>query len=73
MATTSLGIGVNVPDIKQVVLWKFLITKCFKNQWQRLNYSKWGYGWISKGYIFLLYWAFNTKGVNRPEIKQLQL
>ena len=65
--------GVNVLNIGRVVLWKFLIIKYFKNLWQCLGYSRWGYGQTSKGYIFLLYQAFNIKGVNRLEIKQPQL
>jgi len=73
VATTSLGMGVNVPDVGQVVLWKFPITKSLADHWQRLGRGGRGYGRTSKGYIFLPYWAFNTEGVNKPENEQPQL
>lgn len=57
VATTSLGMGVNVPDVGRVVLWKFPITKCLEDLWQRLGRGGRGYGRTSKGYIFLPYWA----------------
>ena len=72
MATTSLGMGVNVPDVELAVLWKFPITKTLEDLWQRLGCGGRGYGRTSKGYIFLLYWAFDTEGVSRPEIEQPQ-
>ena len=69
IVTISLSIGINVLNMEQVIFWKFLITKYFKNQWQRLGCGGQGYSQISKGYIFLPYWAFDIKNINRPEIE----
>ena len=43
VVTTSLSIGVNIADIKRVVIWKFLITESLVDLWQRLGCGGRGY------------------------------
>ena len=39
VATILLRMGVNVPDVEQVILWQFLIRNDLRDYWQRLNYG----------------------------------
>jgi superfamily II DNA helicase RecQ len=71
VATTALGMGVNIPDIARVVVWKFPIDNDPSEVWQRIGRGGRGEGQRSKAYIFLPYWAFDTEGCNRPRPIQL--
>lgn len=62
LATTSLGIGVNVPDIEVVVCWKFPIRMDPSDIWQRLGRGSRGPGCRSVGILLLPYWAFDRIG-----------
>jgi len=73
VATTSLGMGVNIPDIERVVLWSFPLGDDPADHWQRLGRGGRGPGRTSTCYLLLPYWAFDSKGkevstgVQRPE------
>jgi len=43
VATTSLSIGVDVADVKWVVIWKFLIIESLADLWQHLGCGGRGY------------------------------
>jgi len=62
IATTLLSMGVNVLDVKRVIIWKIPITKSLANVWQRIGQGGWRKDCTSIGYIFLPYWVFNTEG-----------
>jgi hypothetical protein len=66
VATTSLGIGVNVPDIERVVVWRFPIDNSIPELWQRAGRGGRGEGRTSVAYIFLPHWAFDSEGCDRP-------
>ena len=66
VATTSLGMGVNVPDVERVVVWRFPLGKDLGDVWQRLGRGGRGPGRRSEGFIFLPYWAFDSQGKERP-------
>jgi len=66
IATTSLGMGMNISDIERVVLWKFPIDLSLSDYWQRLGRGGRGPGCTSQGFIFLPYWMFDTEGISKP-------
>ena len=65
IATTALGIGVNIPDVERVVLWKFPIDKSVAEHWQRIGRGGRGEGRTSHAFIFLPYWVFDSQGNDR--------
>jgi len=66
VSTTSLGIGVNIPDIERVIIWRFPIDDSLCELWQRIGRGGRGEGRTSIAYIFLPYWAFDSEGHDRP-------
>lgn len=60
-ATTSLGMGINVPDISRVVQWNFPINYDVADLWQRLGRGGRGPGRTSTGYWFIPYYAFDSQ------------
>ena len=68
VATTSLGMGVNVPDVERTVLWGFPPSNDPGDHWQKIGRGGRGPGRRSKGYIFLPYWAFDSEGINPPQV-----
>lgn len=67
VATTSLGMGINVPDIKCIVTWNFPINMDLCDIWQRIGRGGRGKGQTSRCYILLPYWAFDTEGIQPPK------
>jgi superfamily II DNA helicase RecQ len=65
-ATTSLGMGINIPDVARVVTWSIPITKSLGDIWQRIGRGGRGAGRTSQSYIMLPYWLFDTEGKCRP-------
>lgn len=70
VATTSLGMGVNVPDVARVVVWGFPRSDDPSDVWQKLGRGGRGDGRRSMGYIFLPYWAFESEG--REKLSSVQ-
>lgn len=68
-ATTSLGMGINIPDVARVVTWKIPITVSLGDLWQRLGRGGRGAGLTSKAYVMLPYYLFDTEGTCRPEAR----
>lgn len=71
-ATTSLGMGINIPDIERVVQWNWPKDKDICDLWQRLGRGGRGRGRTSIGYWFIPYWAFDSqysqhKNKNKPK------
>ena len=66
VADTSLGMGVNVPDVERIVVWRLSVGMNLGDVWQRLGRGGRGPGPRSEGYIFLPYWAFDSQGKERP-------
>ena len=66
VATTSLGMGINIPDIKIVVNWKFPIGDSVSEAWQRAGRGGRAKGMVSEAYFFFPYWAFDSEGRNDP-------
>jgi len=69
VATTSLGMGVNVPDVDQVVIWGFPLDKQIADLWQRVGRGGRGENRRSTAYVFLPYWAFDDQGFAAPDIQ----
>ena len=66
VATTSLGIGVNVPDVAVIVNWKFPIDSEVREIWQRAGRGGRKEGMVSHAYFFFPYWAFDSEGRDDP-------
>ncbi|KAE9961472.1 hypothetical protein EG328_002905 [Venturia inaequalis] len=68
-ATTSLGMGINVPDVARVCLWNFPIGKDLGDFWQRVGRGGRGKDMKSTAYIFLPYWAFDSEGKSKESTR----
>lgn len=62
VATTSLGTGINIPDVEVVVIWKFPLEKKPAEAWQRAGRGGRGKNRKSRVYFFFPYWAFDSEG-----------
>lgn len=62
VATTSMGMGVNVPDVKRTVLWRFPVSRDIADVWQRMGRGGREENQISHAFLFLEYWAFDSEG-----------
>lgn len=68
-ATTSLGMGINIPDVARVVTWKIPITVSLGDLWQRFGRGGRGEGLTSQAYVMLPYWLFDTQGTYKPNAR----
>jgi superfamily II DNA/RNA helicase len=66
VATTSLGLGINFPDVDRIITWKFPLTKSLGDIWQRIGRGARGAGRTCQAYIMLPYWVFDSEGAYRP-------
>jgi len=66
VSTTSLGMGINIPDVERVVVWKVPITKRLADAWQRIGRGGRRPGSSSNSYVFLPYWMFDKLASYRP-------
>jgi superfamily II DNA helicase RecQ len=66
VATTTLGTGVNVPDVARVVIWQFPLGMDLAEIWQRAGRGGRAVGMRSTAYLFLPFWAFDDQGCNKP-------
>jgi superfamily II DNA/RNA helicase len=62
IATTVLGMGVNIEDVEVVVCWGLPIKRDIKDLWQRIGRSGRGEDCRSQAYIFLPFWIFDSMG-----------
>jgi superfamily II DNA helicase RecQ len=67
VATTSLGMGVNISDVERVVTWDFPLDKEVGDIWQRIGRGGRGPGRTSHAYVFLPYWLFDSEGRDNPD------
>lgn len=63
-ATTSLGMGINIPDVECVVTLNLPITKSLADLWQRIGRGGRLEGRFSQAFIFLPYYLFDSIGRN---------
>lgn len=61
VATTSLGMGINIPDVKRVIVYDFPLDKDISDVWQRVGRGGRSIGQTSEAYIFIPYWAFDSE------------
>ena len=66
VATTTLGTGVNVHDVSQIINWQFPLGMDLSEIWQRVGRGGRGDGMTSKAYVFLPFWAFDNQGRDKP-------
>lgn len=69
-ATTSLGMGVNIPDIEYVICWRFPIGFNMADTYQKAGRGGRGPGRTSTVILYLEYWAFKTLGQDPAEAKK---
>ncbi|KAF1936990.1 hypothetical protein EJ02DRAFT_357830, partial [Clathrospora elynae] len=55
IATTSLGVGVNIPDVARIVTWMLPITKSLADLWQRIGRGGRGIGRTGIAILMLPY------------------
>lgn len=62
VATTSLGMGINVPDIERVIVYDFPQDRSVQDTWQRIGRGGRGENRTSHAFVFLPYWVFDSEG-----------
>ncbi|KAK0129877.1 hypothetical protein ONS96_000423 [Cadophora gregata f. sp. sojae] len=68
IATTSMGTGMNIPDIGRVVMWKLPIDPTPNELWQRAGRGGRGEGQTCEVHVFVPYWVMDNEG-KYPEPK----
>ncbi len=63
VATTSMGMGINIADIDRVIIWKLPIGLDPSELWQRAGRGGRGEGRTSIVHVFVPYWVFDLEGV----------
>ncbi|OJD20382.1 hypothetical protein ACJ73_08286 [Blastomyces percursus] len=72
VATTSLGMGINIPDVERTVVWQLPIEGGdIADVWQRCGRGGRGPGRKSHALILLPYWAFDSEGYEKKLFKIL--
>ncbi|EEH06948.1 ATP-dependent DNA helicase [Histoplasma capsulatum G186AR] len=73
VATTSLGMGINIPDVERTVVWGFPIEGGdIADVWQRCGRGGRRPGRKSHALIFLPYWAFDSEGYEKKALQHSQ-
>lgn len=62
IATTVLGMGINIADVDRVVTHGIPITRSLGDLWQRLGRGGRGEGRTSKAFVLLPYYLFDSEG-----------
>lgn len=70
VATTALGMGMDIPDIYTVVQWNFPITGSIGNLWQRFGCAARGPGKTGLAVFFVPYWALDHLGREKEQLSQ---
>jgi superfamily II DNA/RNA helicase len=66
VATTAVGLGMNLPDIERVVVYGLLITMDLSDLMQRIGRAARAAGRTGDAIIFLPYWLFSDYGEDKP-------
>jgi superfamily II DNA helicase RecQ len=67
VATTALGMGMDIPDVDMVVQWNIPLTNDIGDLWQRFGRAARGQGRRGIAVFFAPYWAFNCLGYGDKE------
>jgi superfamily II DNA helicase RecQ len=67
VATTALGMGMNIPDISIVVQWDIPVTNNLGDLWQRFGRAARGPGEKGIAILFAPYWAFDSLGYSEEK------
>jgi len=62
VATTALGMGMDIPDVDMVVQWNIPLTNDIGDLWQRFGRAARGQGRRGIAVFFAPYWTFNHLG-----------
>jgi superfamily II DNA/RNA helicase len=65
-ATTSLGMGIDIPDIEAVIQWDIPTSSDIKDLWQRIGRAVRKYGLLGIAALFVPYWMFDRLGYGGP-------
>ena len=66
VATTAVGLGMNLPDVERVVVYGLLITMDLSDLMQRIGRAARAHGRVGDALIFLPYWLFSDYGEDKP-------
>ena len=66
VATTAVGLGMNLPDVECVVVYGLLITMDLSDLMQRIGRAARALGLVGDALIFLPYWLFSDYGEDKP-------
>jgi superfamily II DNA or RNA helicase len=69
-ATTSLGMGIDIPDIETVIQWDIPVSSDIKDLWQRIGRAVRKYGLLGRAVLFVPYWMFDRLGHGGPPAGQ---
>ncbi|QGA16585.1 hypothetical protein EYB26_004252 [Talaromyces marneffei] len=67
IATNALGIGIDLPDVDQVVCWKFLINFDIYDLFQKAGRAARGQGRTGRVVMMFPYWAFVRFGIDEND------
>ena len=62
VATSAMGLGMDIPDIRVVIQWMFTIGQSIAELWQRFGRAARAPDQLGYGVIFLPHWAFGDQG-----------
>lgn len=65
-ATTSLGMGIDIPDIEAVIQWDIPTSSDIKDLWQRIGRAVRKHGLLGRAVLFAPYWMFDRLGYGGP-------
>ena len=71
VATTALGMGMDIPDVDRVVQWNFPITDDVGDLWQRFGRAARGRNKTGVAIFFAPYWAFNRLGYQKESTEEV--
>src|SRR5438045_8745358 len=67
IATTALGMGMDIQDVHIVVLWNFPVTNDIGDLWQRFGHAARGQDKKGIAIFFVPHWAFDRLGYYNEE------
>jgi len=70
VATTAVGMGMDIQGIDVVVQWGFTLGRCVSDLWQRFGRAARGLGRHGTAVMFLPYWMFDNVGFGSASISK---
>ena len=71
-ATTSLGMGIDIPDIETVNQWDIPTSSDVKDLWQRIGRAVRKPGLFGSAVLFVPYWMFDRLGYGGPPAREVE-